>query len=135
MEMNNNFVQYLGTSTTLLTSVPGKVAVEVKEAAAIPTKKIGHMIVVDTKQSLTEMAVIFPTHKNSRFALNEGDKVYIYSQSLTQPWATEKFELDGKTFVLLPEEQIVMVRATTFVPCVTPQYPWGPTYGSSDSGK
>lgn len=127
----NNF--YLGQynytpPVPTVTSVPGKIACEVKLVQAIQTKRVGAMVVVDTKQSLAELKVMFPTHAMSKFSLREGDTVMVYAGQLNQAWGTEQFDLDGKTFILVPEESVVMVRATP----VPPPY-WSATaYGTSE---
>ncbi len=109
-DLNNNFIYQL--PVPVLASVPGRIACEVKTVQTIQKKRIAGMDVVDTKQSLAELAVLFPTSVGAKLALKEGDKIYLYAGALNQPFGSEHFDLDGKTFILVPEDQVVMIRST-----------------------
>lgn len=94
-----------------ITTSPGRVACEVKAATAIPTKKVGGMIVVDTKISLTELAVMYDTDPTSKLQLKSGDKVYIQTGHLaTAPWVKEVYEVEGKSFMLVPEDYVLLFK-------------------------
>lgn len=58
------------------------------------------------KFSLAETTVIFADVENT---IPEGTKVYLRGDTMIQGWAKEVYELDGKKFIVVPFEYIVLV--------------------------
>lgn len=94
---------------TMRTS-PGKVAVKHKIAQTITTKKVGAMMVVDQKLSLTELEVVYDTDQTSAIKAKSGDLVYVYTNFLTQPWAKEVIHFEGQDIILVPDQMISLVK-------------------------
>lgn len=72
--------------------------------------------VVQSKTEITPMKVVFPNFDcnllkpDKRFVVGEGDTVYVRGEIHVMPWANHVHELDGKRFVLVPEDQVVAVK-------------------------
>jgi hypothetical protein len=58
---------------------------------------------IENKVTLTRLYVVFPS-EDGRFS--PGDGVLVRSDLFVQPFAKERHELDGKSFILLPENYV-----------------------------
>lgn len=54
---------------------------------------------------LMALTVVFGTNY-----IEEGSTVYLSEQDKQQPWASLKYKLDGKEFVLVPEDRILLIK-------------------------
>ena len=116
--MSNTIVNptWPGAVMPSATTVPGKVACEVREFQAIKTKRVGALQVLESTTTLVDLKVVFPMHGESKLKLLEGDTAYVYATNFDQPggWGKVSYVLDGKTFILVPEEEVVMVKSHRF---------------------
>ena len=81
-----------------------KIACQVPDPTAVTTQVQGRVHTY-AKHNLVPLKVVF----NSG-SFHEGDSVYVRSDMLSHVWAKESFVLQGKTFILVPEETIMAIE-------------------------
>jgi hypothetical protein len=68
-------------------------------------KEVKHgFVAVKQRGTLTKLKVIF-----WHFDIAPGSEVYVRSEQFAAAWAKEVFEIDGVPFILVPEDQIVLI--------------------------
>lgn len=70
----------------------------------------GGFAMVDKKVQLQELAVVFQSADPD---VEPGDKVWVRGDAVTQPWAKEVFTVDGREFILVPAQYLLLVKAST----------------------
>lgn len=92
--------------------VPNKrVAVEPFPTTERKAEVRGGVLQPMNQSALTGLKVVFPTT-----ALGEGFLVYVRTRLATSStYAKEVFEVEGRKFILIPEEEIVLVDRTPVV--------------------
>lgn len=101
--------QYVA-KTSFLHTAPGKVACAPKGVDAIVTKRVGAMLVVNSKLGLSELDVLYDTHPSATVQLRAGDKIYVYTSDLTKAWAKELIEFEGADMILVPDNEIRLIK-------------------------
>jgi hypothetical protein len=85
-----------------------QVACKPAKEEAQQVRRIAGMALIDEKLALTPLEVVF----DSSGAFDAGDTVYVHGNNArNQPWWKAVFSLDGKEFILVPEEAILLVSA------------------------
>lgn len=87
-----------------------------KKIACVPPEqkgaelKVAHgMAVIQHRSSLMALRVVF----GNEGGISPGFTIYLPEQLKQQPWASQVYEINGQKFILVPEEQIVLVDETT----------------------
>lgn len=97
------------------------VAVEPFQTTSVTASLKGGIAFIEQKVQLTKLKVVYP----SMFVLADGkssyklvpnrDFIYVSSDQYVQPWAKRVLELEeGKPFVLVPYESVVLVEGDCF---------------------
>jgi hypothetical protein len=104
------------TAVSLTQAVNDMVAVEPFPKSEAPTQVTKSGFTRDTRKgTLIPLRVVFGTTD-----FPENSTVYVKSDNAIHPWAKEVFELEGKTFVIIPKTAILL---RTWAPYVSPT-PW-----------
>lgn len=112
---NTSFGQYTFVD---IRGVNKKVAVEPFQVKGVEVKVSSGFGTVSQKTELTPLKVIFPNEATDRpdsdkLVLYPGNTVYVRGEASAHQWAKEVFELNGKKFIMLPEDMIVLVDRST----------------------
>ncbi len=67
----------------------------------------GGFAMIDKKVQLQELTVVF---RSSEPSMNAGDKVWVRGDTVIQPWAKEVFTVEGKDFILVPANMVLLVK-------------------------
>lgn len=84
-----------------------RVATEPFPAGPQGPQIVGGFAVAASKNALVPLKVAFDSWTTSDKVI-EGTTVYVTSDAADQPFAKVVYELDGKKFILLPEERVVL---------------------------
>lgn len=107
--MDNNTSE--GTLSSPIVAVNGKVACEPFPLMSVEKEQRGGMVVPKQKGTLTKLAVKYTSGKFGQVAyVPRGASVWVRSEQFTLQWAKDVFEWEGVKFILVPEDQIVMVQ-------------------------
>lgn len=90
-------------------SVNKKVAVEPFPSTSIETKNRAGFTTVIQKTELIPLKVVFSSLTPQGLGVDPGHVVYVKGETTQHQWAKEVFELDGKKFIFIPEESVVLV--------------------------
>ena len=62
-----------------------------------------------------DSSVYYQVNADNR-AINAGDTIYLYAEAYKLGWAKKVYEIDGMSFILVPEDTIVLVDKPAYVP-------------------
>jgi hypothetical protein len=95
----------------MIKSAKGKIAVTPFPDMSVKTSSQGTGSVkvarIDNKITVVPLTVLFPS-EDSRFFT--GDVVFVKGNNYTLPWAKDVYEVDGRSFILIPDSVVELVR-------------------------
>lgn len=96
--------------TPALKTTKGLVACSpIKKTEAAPVRVQGGFALAGKKADLIELELVAYSPDLEE---NIGRRVFISSERENQPWAKKVLSLDGQDFILIPANEIVMVRGS-----------------------
>lgn len=66
------------------------------------------LAVIKQKSSLQPLRVVFPDFLGDEYPT--GSTVYVRADQCVATWAKDVFELNGKKFILVPKNQVILVE-------------------------
>lgn len=94
-------------------TINGRVACEPFQNTAIETTVKSGVLTIKQKASLTCLTVVFGNanplawQQTEKIVIFPGDKVWLRGEAVAHAWAKEVFEVNGKSFILVPIDFIV----------------------------
>lgn len=87
-----------------LKAVNKKIAAEPFKPVTTTSKVVNGIAMLETKLTLIGLKVVFGGD-----LAPEGSTIYVMADSANAKWAKEKYTVEGKEFVLVPEEYVLLV--------------------------
>ena len=88
--------------------VNAKIACTPFPALSVEKENRGGLIVPKQRNALTQLEVVFPS--GDKIFCPQGTFVWVRAEQFVLGWAKEIFDLEGVKFILVPEDQILMVK-------------------------
>lgn len=104
--MNDNTTLTGDVSLATIRTLNKKVACEPFPEMAVEKETRGGMVVPKQRGALTKLRVVFGDDGDFYC----GSFIWVRSESFIQQWAKDVYELDGKRFILVPADAILLIQ-------------------------
>jgi hypothetical protein len=91
-------------------AINGKVACAPFVSMSVEKEIRGGMACPKQRGTMTKLEVVLDSGKGAGNWYSKGSSVWVRAEQFQLQWAKDVFDLDGTKFILVPEEQILLVQ-------------------------